>query len=198
MSRTARIRPTRASLLTGALIGALALTGCGAGQVAGTAGQISAATGANVNAGTISVRDAVIIYGEQVEGDAVYARGADAPLSMTITNQGTEPDRIVAASSPWASKVTVSGTSEVPGGRALVVEGDIAVTGADAPKGAPPIKPNTAPEGGLGTEIVLTDLLDDLRAGLTYEVVLTFERAGEVRLQVPVGNTPEPRDAPAE
>lgn len=174
MSRIARTRLTGASLLTGALIGFLTLTGCGAGQVAGTAGQVAAVTGSNVTVGSIAVRDAVIVFGEQVEGDAVYARGAAAPLSMTIVNQGADADRIVGASSPWASGVTVAGTRDVPGGRALVVE------------------------DGSGTRITLTGLLDDVRAGLSYEVVLTFERAGEVTLQVPVGGASEPREEPTE
>lgn len=194
MSRTARTRTTGASLLTGALIGALALTGCGAGQIASTAEQVSATDGSNVEVGQIAVRDAVILFGEQVEGDVVYPRGSDAPLSMTIVNEGVEADRLVSASSVWAAEVAVGGTTEVPGGRALVVEGDIAVAGAEAPGGAPTIEPNTAPEGGLGTQVTLVGLLDDLRVGPTYEVVLTFERAGELRLQVPVGNTSEPRE----
>lgn len=193
MSRIARTRPAGASLLTGALIGALALTGCGAGQVANTADQVAAVAGANVDAGPIAVRDAVIVFGEQVRGGTVYPRGADAPLTMTITNQGAEPDRIIGASSPWATRVVVGGTSEVPGGRSLVVEGGIAVPDGEAPEG-----PDTAPREGLGTQIVLSGLLDDVRAGLTYEVVLDFERAGEVRMRVPVGNSGEPREAPAE
>ena len=197
MSRTARTRTTRASLLTGALIGALALTGCGAGQVANTAQQVSATGGANVEVGEIAVRDAVIVFSGQVEGDAVYTRGSDAPLSMTIVNEGQEADRIVSASSVWASEVAVNGASEVPGGRAVVVEGDINVTGGAAPGGSPTIDPNTAPTEELATGIVLVGLLDDLSAGGTYEVVLTFERAGELRMEVPVGYTTEPREEPA-
>ncbi len=192
MSRTA-------SLLAGALVGALALTGCGTGQVAGTAEQQSAVNGANVGVGDIAVRDAVIVFGEQVEGAAVYSRGDDAPLSMTIVNEGAAADRLVSVTSAWAESVEVGGTTEIPGGRAVVVEGDIAVSGAIAPGGAPTVAPNTTPQPAEGAQIVLTGLLDDLRVGPTYEVVLMFERAGEVRIPVPVGNTPEPReDEPAE
>lgn len=195
MSRTARTRTTGASLLTGALIGALALTGCGAGQIASTAGQVSSSGGSNVEVGQIAVRDAVIVFDDQpVEGDAVYPRGSDAPLSMTVINEGVEADRLVSASSAWAAEVVVGGATEVPGGRALVVEGDIAVAGAEAPGGSPTIEPNTAPDDGLATQVTLVGLLDDLRVGPTYEVVLTFERAGELRMQVPVGNTSEPRE----
>lgn len=199
MSRTARPRTTGASLLTAALVGALALTGCSAGQVAGTAGQLANSAGANVQVGNIGVRDAVIPFVDQpVQGGAVYESGADAPLSMTIVNEGTDADRLVSASSVWASEVTVGGMTEIPGGRALVVEGDIAETGAEAPGGVPTVRPNTAAEGQPAGQMVLTGLLDDLRAGLTYEVVLTFERAGEVRVPVPVGDAPDEREEPTE
>lgn len=193
MSRIARTRLTGASLLTGALIGTLALSGCGAGQVTSTAEQMSAGSGANAETGPIAIRDAVIVFGDEVKGGAVYTRGADAPLSMTITNQGGEADRIIGAGSPWATEVVVGGTTEIPAGRALVVEGDVAVAGGEAPGGSPTIAPNTAGQGGLDTRIVLRGLLDDIRAGVTYEVVLEFERAGEVRVQVPVGYSSEPR-----
>lgn len=200
MSRTARPRPARASLLTAALVGALALTGCGAGQVAGTAEQVSSVGGSNVGAGSIVVRDAVIEFGEQVEGGAVYSRGADAPLSMTIVNEGADGDRLVSATSVWASEVTVSGFAEVPGGRTVVVGGEpapVTPTTSARASGAPAAVPTA--QAASGTQIVLVGLLDDLRAGLTYEVVLTFERAGELRLQVPIGSTDEPReDEPAE
>lgn len=203
MSRTARTRPVRASLLTGALVGALAVTGCGAGQVANTAGQVAASQGANVAAGTIVVRDAVITYGEEAEGSAIYTRGADAPLSMTIVNEGSEADELVSASSVWAREVRIAGDAEVPAGRALVVEGESAASGSAAPSGAPATPsdaPSAAPSGGPvapagteGTQVVLTGLLDDLRAGLTYEVVLTFERAGELRVRLPIGANEKPR-----
>lgn len=195
MSRTARTRTTGVSLLTGALVGALALTGCSAGQVAGTAGQLANSAGSNVQVGDIGVRDGVIVFADQpVEGGAVYTRGTDAPLSMTIVNQGTDADRLVSASSIWASEVAVSGATEIPGGRALVVEGDTAVTGAEALGGTPTVGPNVAAEEGLAARMTLVGLLDDIRAGGTYEVVLTFERAGELRLQVPVGAASEPRE----
>jgi len=190
---------TATSLSACALIGALALTGCGAGQIAGTAEQVATVSGSNATVGPIAVRDAVIVFGEEVEGDTVYPRGSDAPMSMTIVNQGAEADRLVSASSAWAGSVEVSGTTEIPGGRAVVVEGDTQVTGAAAPGGAPTVAPNTTPQPAEAAQIVLTGLLDDLRAGLTYDVVLTFERAGDVRLQVPIGAASAPReDEPAE
>jgi copper(I)-binding protein len=40
---------------------------------------------------------------------------------------------------------------------------------------------------------VLTGLRQDLQVGPTYPVVLTFERAGDVQLSIPVGNPDVPR-----
>ena len=41
----------------------------------------------------------------------------------------------------------------------------------------------------------LTGLREDIQAGLSYEVVLTFERAGQVRVVLPVGYPASPREA---
>lgn len=229
MSRTVRTRRTGATLLAGATIGLLALTGCGAGQVAGTSDQVSAVAGANVTVGAIAVRDAQIAYGENpVESGVVYRAGEDAPLTMTIVNQGVDADRLVSATSAWAQSITVSGTTDIAGGRAIVVEGEaatplasaspvpvgpeeggVAPTAGPVPTGPVPtqeapgpeepatLTPAATPTGVVaseGAQVVLTGLLGDVRAGETYEVVLTFERAGEVRLQVPVGATEEPRE----
>jgi periplasmic copper chaperone A len=43
--------------------------------------------------------------------------------------------------------------------------------------------------------VELTGLREDIQAGLSYEVVLTFERAGQVAVQLPVGYPGEPREA---
>jgi copper(I)-binding protein len=211
VSRTARTRPaaprTSTALFAGALVGALVLTGCGAGQIAGTAEQQSAVSGGSSSGmGPIVVRDAVIVFGEQVEGDAVYPRGSSAPLSMTIVNEGTEADTLVSASSPWASSVEISGVTEIPAARSIVVEGEPAeaapgtgVPTSGAPSAAPTTTPAAPAEAESGTQIVLTGLLDDIRAGISYEVTLVFERAGEVVVPVPVGDAEEPReDEPAE
>jgi periplasmic copper chaperone A len=186
-----RSRPT--ILVAGALVGALALAGCGAGQVANTAEQVANAPGANTATGPISVRDAVIVFGDTVEG-AVYSRGESAPLSMTIVNETGEADRLVSASSPFAQSVEISGTTEIPAGRAVVVQGDTNEQGALAPGGVPTVAPNTTPQPEQGATVVLTGLLDDIRAGVSYPVTFVFERAGEVTVDVPVGNSEEPRE----
>jgi copper(I)-binding protein len=205
VSRTARIRPIRAAAVVGALIGAVALAGCGAGQVAQTAEQVAAVGGASANVGPIAVRNAEIEFDNPTHGAAVYQPGGSAPLEMVIVNTGAEADRLIAATSPIATTVQVTGTREIPGGRALVIEG---APPAPAPTGVPgapgatpaapttPATPTTAPEAGAERQasIVLTGLHEEIQAGRTYPLVLTFERAGDLRFEVPVANPATPRE----
>jgi copper(I)-binding protein len=245
VSRTPRFRPIGAVVATGAVLGALALAGCGAGQITQTSSQLPAVAGANAGVGAIVVRDAYIEFGEQVQGANIYPRGGAAPLKMSIVNTGIQPDRLVSASSPAAASVAITGDAEVPPGRVLLIEGapaapvpaapsasagptpgatpTPAASGVPSPPGnqiggsgqessraaapAPTVEPGPAPRAGTGGaeaggsegQVVLTGLTDNVRAGLTYPVVLNFEKAGQVTLTVPVGFPSEPReDEPAE
>lgn len=238
MSDRARPRPTRAALVVGAAIAAVALAGCGAGQITQTSRQVAAVEGANASAGRIDVRNAMIEFDGPAHGDAVHPAGGDAPLEMVIVNSGAEVDRLVAASSPIAASVQVSGVLRIPGGQALRIEGAPAAAPAPAPAatgepgatdepgataepgatgeprataepGTTPTpgatlapSPGEAPAAALPTDavapppvdegepgvgnIVLTGLREDVQAGRTYPLVLTFERAGELRFEVPV------------
>lgn len=224
MSRSEWSRPRGVATLVAAMIGILAVTGCGAGQITQTGEQITAVGGANAGTGTILVRDAQITFGDEAEGGTVYPRGGTAPLQMRIINEGATGDRLVSASSPVASSVQVTGQAEVPAGQVLLVGGEptapvapapvarvpgaAATTTSPAPTTPAPTSPATttpapaaqAPvEGGERmAQIVLTGLRDDIRAGLTYELVLVFERAGEIRFDIPVGNPQAPREPAAE
>jgi copper(I)-binding protein len=213
-------RRNRAKLVIGALIAAVAVAGCGAGQITQTSRQVAAVEGANATSGQISVRNAMIEFDEPAHGAAIYPVDGNAPLEMVIVNTGAEIDRLVAASSPVAASVQISGVLRVPGGQALTIEGapaapavapapaEGAPTGTPATPGAAPTtaSPTTAPptsappaaeptpvaqpaegEPGAG-HIVLTGLREDVQAGLTYPLILTFERAGEVRFDVPVAS----------
>jgi copper(I)-binding protein len=226
-------RRNRARLVIGALIAAVAVAGCGAGQITQTARQVAAVEGANATAGHISVRNATIEFDEAGHGAAVHPIGGSAPLEMLIVNTGAEIDRLVAASSPVAESVQISGVLRIPGGRALAIKGAPAALAAPAPAQATPgatpapaeagaqgtptatppttagaapgaAAPTTAPSDSAtitivppavadgvaadGGSIVLTGLREDVQAGLTYPLTLTFERAGEVRFDVPVAN----------
>jgi copper(I)-binding protein len=231
----------------GAVVGSLALGGCAAGQVAQTAYQANSSGGATYTVNGIAIRDAQIAFGDNVEGAAVHARGSNAPVEMHVINQSTQDDRLVAASSPVAASVQISGQSDLPAGVAMVVGGESGTAGQTVPgateaSAKPPIDATLAPVPGetaapassaqepsdtspTGSEspsgeapaaglqppppiktvvpstryaqVVLTGLREDVRAGLAYEIDLTFERAGVVRVQLPVAYPAQPRP-PAE
>lgn len=242
-------RLSRAVLVAGAVVGSVALGGCGAGQVAQTAYQANASGGATVNANGIAIRDAQVAYSGAVGRANVYSIGGTAPVEMHILNQSTQDDRLVSASSPIAASVRISGQSDLPAGVGMVVGGGTGTGGqsaagaSEAPAKEPiesglpggptqtnPASPpsaaeepsDTAPTGS-GTasgeapavdlpsvppnseidpstrnaEVVLTGLRDNIRAGLSYEIDLTFERAGVVRVILPVAYPEQPRE-PAE
>jgi hypothetical protein len=187
-----RTRATR--LIAAALIAAAALTGCGAGQVAGTAQQVSNTTGGNAQVGPLALRTVAIAFGEDVEGGAVYRRGDDAPINMTVVNEAGEADELLSVSTPIAESVEVTGTTEIPSGRSLVVGGDTQQQGAGSPGGAPVTTPQPREEGEPTASIVLVGLREDVRSGISYPITFTFARAGAVTVAVPVDSSAEARE----
>jgi copper(I)-binding protein len=152
---------------------ALVLVGCGAGQVAQTSAQVTATGGAHGAAGSVLVRDAAITFTGEIAGDAVYRPGDDVPLQLTVVNQGTAPDRLVAVRSPVAAGASVVGDALLPGGHVLVVGYDEPIASATMPQQAE-------------IEVTLTGVSVPIRSGLVYPVELVFERAGVLALELPV------------
>jgi copper(I)-binding protein len=118
-----------------------------------------------------------------------WARPSSAMASagaayMTIHNNGT-PDALVGASSPAATTVEVHETV-VTGSPAAGASGDGGMMGMQ------PVERLEIPAGGSvelkpgSYHIMLIGLEQDLNAGATIEVTLTFEKAGELTLSVPV------------
>jgi copper(I)-binding protein len=234
------VSPTRAVIAVGAVAGALALAGCGAGQITQTSTQISGVDGASANIGQIGVRAAEFPFAGDGKSAVVYASGGTAPLSMTVANFGATPDKLTRASSPVASSVNITGDGTISAGKLLLVEGEPApsapsaapsearprasagasptpsasvapaaptaaavpttagstvepapAAGSTASAGAAAPSTSVSPVGTTSAQVVLTGLKEDLKAGLTYPVVLTFQRAGDVTVQVPIGNPSE-------
>lgn len=165
----------------GAVVLAL-LAGCGAGQLAQTANEVTATGGAEGAVDSIRVRDAQFAADRPVEGDAVYLPGENVPLQMTIVNDATmslddglAPDRLIAVSSPVARSGRIVGDARIPDGQVLVAGYE------------DPVASTTLP-GAREVGIALLGLTEPIRAGMTYPVVLTFERAGPLRLELPVEN----------
>jgi copper(I)-binding protein len=161
-----------------------ALTGCGAGQISQTAEQQSRSAGAVAESGVISLLDVAFVFDPPVAGDEVYGLGQAAPLKVTIVNSGERADRLVAVTSPVASGATVAaGEVTIPGGGTVT-----------AGQYGPLAQIELPYENAVGP-IALTGLTEPIRSGLDVPVVFHFERAGAVRVEVPVDtpDIPEPR-----
>jgi copper(I)-binding protein len=211
--RTVRQWPARvASVVAGALIAALALTGCAAGQKAATAVETPVVDGNSVNVGPISVRAASV--GAPTQNS--WATGSDVPLQMFIINEGTTSDQLVSISTPSAksvafySSVTASGATAGP-------EADAGTDTASAASSAPstqdlgqltgePASPSSTvtsislpsgksvPIGQAPTDqaVVLHGLTSALFPAQTISLTLQFAKAGAVTFPVAVHLTTSP------
>jgi len=96
---------------------------------------------------------------------------------LTITNGGDEDDRLVAASSPIAGRVEI---------HEMKMDGDVMrmrplADGLPIPAGQTVVlKPG-------GYHLMLMELTDALTEGDSFELSLTFEKAGEVAVTVDIG-----------
>lgn len=155
------------------------LAGCARGQPPGYIDEPQG-FGATGRIGQIAVTDALLAYQGPLTAPAVYSPGATATLQATIVNEGAQPDRLVSISSPIAGAGQVVGDASLPPRHAL--------TGGYVGPLASVTLPDTTQIG-----LMLTDLRTEIRAGLTYPVVFTFAGAGDIRLDLPVGNPDQPR-----
>lgn len=182
MIRTAQTRAIRAVALAAgvACLGALfGVTGCGAGQITQTSSQAAGVNGVSAGTNGIVVRNALIQFAGAPGDGSAYQRGSDAPLKMAIVNEGNAGDRLVSASSPVAASVLILGDTSLPPNHTL--------SAGNVRGGAGVRLPDTNQ-----VQLILFNLRQDLKpGGILYEVVLVFEKAGTLRLQLPVGNPEE-------
>lgn len=159
-------------------VAVLALAGCAAGQITQTDSQVSAVNGTSGNVGnTIALRNVWIPYPHNQQG--VYPVGSAVPVMLTIINQAQSPEQLIAVSSPAASQVSVSGTTQIPPGSMVVgTPSALPVTGL-------PASPLVAGE----LRIVLITRRP-LYAGLNTPVSFQFRNVGTVTLLLPMGAPP--------
>ena len=84
----------RVVLAVGAVVGALALAGCGAGQITQTSSQVSGVGGASANVGQIAIREAAFAFTGNGKTAVIYPPGGTAPLTMTVVNFGAQDDKL--------------------------------------------------------------------------------------------------------
>jgi hypothetical protein len=134
------------------------------GMCVGIAGQARAQT---PSASTIAI--------EQPWARATPAGAKTGAAYLTIINRGSASDRLVSASTPMASKVQfheetndngIMRMRELP---SLEIQPGATVT----------FKPG-------GMHIMLVGVKQQIKEGQTFPLVLKFEKAGEIDLQIPV------------
>ncbi|MGQ4616958.1 hypothetical protein [Nocardia sp. R7R-8] len=203
---------TVAALAAGA---AIALSGCGAGQISQTARQVAAVNGNHADVGRIALRNVHIVYPS--EGTAYNnAKGGKALIALSIVNNGESvPDELTSITTDLGTvKITpasgksvvelapqqtvVAASRPVKREAASTTTSAAPTTGAGAPRSAAPTtteshgasehgSPAAVPDPEANPILIeITGLTRDIAPGLTYNVSFNFKQNGTVQVQVPV------------
>jgi copper(I)-binding protein len=124
-----------------ALGAALALAGCGAGQITQTASQQPAVNGTYAQVKTIVLRDVAVQYPPSGPG---YPAGATPALMLTIVNQGTQDDSLVSVTAADGTPATLGGSKTIVAGHSLVIGPDDAVESTNEVQTTPPSAPGSS------------------------------------------------------
>jgi copper(I)-binding protein len=188
------VRLQKRRVLTSGVLGlgaALALAGCGAGQITQTDTMLPAVNGALATVGKISLRNAGIANSNTCQ--QAYAPGSSAPLALTIANDGAQDDELVSVTSANAAGATIDGQKLVVAGSSLVVgPADQAESAAGSTTATPtssgsPATAATGSKSKIGrASIVLTGLKQVIWPGQLTPVTFVFRNAGPVTVQLPV------------
>ena len=197
-TRRGRIRLVAGSALVGAL---LALSACGAGQLAQTAQQQSAIAGVNgqTGDGRIALRNALIPF----NGPQGYQQGGTAPMAVSIFNNGPNAVKLVDVSAQDASDVVLVGgaatnlapspSAPPPSPTATASPSPAPSPTATAPSGQTSFSISIGSGGYAvltqqdGTYLQLVGLHKPLAPGDTVPVVFTFDDGSSATLTLPVG-----------
>ena len=192
MSRPQHTKAVRTRLASTALgLGAiLAVAGCSAGQETQTSSQVAAVDGAHGSAQQVDVRNVQLAFPDD---SSTYEAGSSAPLEGGLVNAGSESDRLVEVTSPYAASAEVTGTTVLP------AESNLWATPAKQGGGQQPGQqpgqqaPSASSAENAQVHITLRGLNHDIRPGLTVPVTFVFEKAGPTTIQVPLGTSSEER-----
>jgi copper(I)-binding protein len=158
--------------------GAVALSGCGAGQVSQMATQEAAVNGTSATLGTISLRN---IHLRAAQSTDYVQPGRDVELLFVAVNGSPDVnDKLVSITSDVGS-VSLSGDTSLPANGVLAVgEPDGQIAPLESAEKADAAKARLA-------------LSKPITNGLTYQFTFTFEKAGETTVAVPISAGEAPR-----
>ncbi|MGY1830736.1 copper chaperone PCu(A)C [Geodermatophilus sp. SYSU D01180] len=178
-------RALRAAVMGALVLSPVALGACSAGQVSQTGTQDRDKVGPQAQVEDILLRQVLIAYPENER----YEEGDDAELILTIVNASNEDDTLTGIEGEGFDGVVVSasGTSAVPAPT---------VPGA-TPTASSRVSLDVPADSALyigredGATVTLQDLGEELTAGQTLTLTLTFEQAGEITTQALVAGPDE-------
>jgi hypothetical protein len=168
-------RRSRGVAIAVAVLTALLVSGCGAGQQAQTSRMVAAIPGVDADAGPIALRDLLVPY--RAGG---YPGGSDVPLVVRLINTGEEP-------------VTVTRVTPGPGGYMLVPARHITVRATDGSGSRGASRRLVVPPG---TEVALVPgsgpylMAEHVKESMGYDAALpvrfTFSTGQSVVVDVPM------------
>ncbi len=171
-SRSSRRSAKLAVLTSSALIGAAAISGCSAGQIAQTSMQQSAVDGNQATVKNVALRN-VHIQAAQT-GDFLRP-GATVDLVLVAVNQSPDiTDKLLGITTD-IGKVTVTGNPTLPASGVLFVGGQNGQTK----------RSDKAIESGDTLKATIA-LSKPITNGPNYDVTFDFEKAGRVSVAVPI------------
>jgi copper(I)-binding protein len=179
-------RALRAATVGVLLFSPLAITACSAGQVNQTSSQLRDKGGPMAQVGGLELRQVQLAY----PTDGSYAPGDDAELQMTIINNGSEDDALTGIDGTSFDRVRVTGSSS--GTVAPTTSAAATTTSAPASSAGGRALDISIPAdstvflGQNAETVTLVSLGQELTPAQTVELTFTFERAGDVTMQVPV------------
>jgi copper(I)-binding protein len=176
-SRSSRRSAKLAAVASGALIGAAAIAGCSAGQIAQTAMEKPAVDGNQATVNNVALRD---VHISAVQTGDFLRPGATVDLSLVAVNQSPDiTDRLVGITTD-IGKVTVTGDATLPPSGVLFVGRNGQTQKSDkAVESANTVKATIA-------------LSKPITNGPNYDVTFNFEKAGNISVEVPISAPESP------
>jgi hypothetical protein len=161
-----------AVLASGAVIGAVAISGCGAGQIAQTAMQQSAVDGNQATVKNVALRN---VHIQALQTGDFLRPGSTVDLVLVAVNQSPDiNDRLLGITTD-IGKVTVTGDPDLPASGVLFFGGQ----NGETKKSDRPLEAGDTVKATIALSKPITN-------GPNYDVTFNFEKAGSVSLAVPI------------
>ncbi|MFD4368918.1 hypothetical protein [Rhodococcus sp. NPDC058521] len=183
LDKSTRRVATAVALVAG---GALTLSACGAGQISQTATQVAAVNGNTAEVGPLALRNVHVVFPNSEEYS--LEPGGDAVLAFSAINDSENtPEKLTGITTDFAGSVSIAGeagTADIAPQTSLG-----AGTSTEDASGQAEADAQNAGNADAPSDLVLVvleDLKEGVRPGLTIPVTFSFANAGDVTVSVPI------------